>query len=67
MGPSSSNSPNVGRDDPHYIRLLKAPSKLVLNTSRDEASPSSLGHLFPEVPRELVPYHPPSREFPCNI
>lgn len=48
VGPSSSsnsNPPAVGRDASHEIRLAKASSSLVVNTSRDGASKASLRHL----------------------
>ena len=35
----------MGRDPFHLIRLLKATSKLALNTSKDGASTAFLGHL----------------------
>ena len=37
--------PTMGRDTFHYTRLLKAPSSLALNTSRDGASTASLDSL----------------------
>jgi len=36
----SYNPPAMGRDTFHWTRLLKAPSNLALNTSRDR------GHIF---------------------
>ena len=36
----------MGKDIFHYIRLIKAPSNLTLNTSNDGASTTSLGNLF---------------------
>lgn len=36
----------MGRGIFLYIRLLKAPSNLILNTSKDGASTHSLGNLF---------------------
>jgi len=42
---SSSNSPATGKDTFHQTRLLKAPSKLALNTAREGESTASLGNL----------------------
>jgi len=36
----------MGRDRFHWIRLLKTPSNLILNTFKDGASTASLGNLF---------------------
>jgi len=36
----------VGRDTFHYTRLLRVPSNLDLNTSKDETSTTSLGNLI---------------------
>jgi len=36
----------MGRDILRYIKLLRAPSNLTLNTSNDGASTTSLGNLF---------------------
>jgi len=36
----------MSRDIFHYTRLLRAPSSLALNTSREGASTASLGNLF---------------------
>jgi len=36
----------MGRDTFHYARLLKASSKLDMNTAKDGASTVSLGNLF---------------------
>ncbi|KAK4831211.1 hypothetical protein QYF61_016048 [Mycteria americana] len=41
-----SNTPAMSRDICNYIRLLRAPSNLTLNVSRDGASTTSLGNLF---------------------
>ncbi|KAK4811312.1 LOW QUALITY PROTEIN: hypothetical protein QYF61_024448 [Mycteria americana] len=41
-----SNPPAMSRDIFNYIRLLRAPSNLTLNVSRDGASTTSLGNLF---------------------
>jgi len=42
---SSSNRPAMDRDTFHQTRLLKAPSNLVLNISRQGAATASLGNL----------------------
>jgi len=42
---TQSNPPAMGRDNFNWIRLLRAPSKLDVNVSRDGASPTSLGNL----------------------
>jgi len=38
-------TPAMGRDTFHQTRLLKAPSSLALNTSREGAATASLGNL----------------------
>ncbi|KAK4831204.1 hypothetical protein QYF61_016041 [Mycteria americana] len=43
---SSTTPPAMSRDIFNYIRLLRAPSNLALNVSRDGASTTSLGNLF---------------------
>ena len=43
---SSYNPSAIGRDTSHCTRLLKAPSSLALNASREGASTASLGNLF---------------------
>jgi len=40
------NTPAVSRDIFNYTRLLRAPSNLALNVSRDGASTTSLGNSF---------------------
>ena len=41
-----SNCPAMNKDTYSYIRLLRVPSSLTLNVSRDRASTISLGNLF---------------------
>jgi len=41
----NSNFPAMGRDTFHQTRLLKAPSSLAWNTSREGAATASLGNL----------------------
>ncbi|KAK4826814.1 hypothetical protein QYF61_011622, partial [Mycteria americana] len=43
----------MGRDISHYMRLVKAPSNLTLNTSNDGASTTSLGNLV-QCPTTLI-------------
>lgn len=43
---SNSNSPAMGGVAAHQIRMLRAPSNLILITSRDGESTSSLSNLF---------------------
>jgi len=38
--------PAISRDILHWTRLLRAPSRLALNTAREGASTTSLGNLF---------------------
>ena len=54
---SSSPPPAIDKDTFHQTRLLKAPSSLSLNTSRDEGI-----HSFSRQPVP-VPRHPQSKEF----
>ena len=51
----------MGRDTLHQLRLLRAPSRMPLNTSRDGASTASLGSL------PLVPHHPLSNLHQLHI
>lgn len=41
----SSNTPAVGRDVFHYPRLLRDPSGLAINTSRDRTATGSLSNM----------------------
>jgi len=44
--PSSSNPPAMSRHTFHWTRLLRAPSNLALNSSREGTATASLGSLF---------------------
>jgi len=56
----SSNLPAIGRDTSHHIKLLKVPSSLALNVSREVASTTS-GWPLP------ASHHLPSKEFLPNV
>ena len=50
---SSSKPPAIGRDNSLYTRLLKSPSSLALNASREGAFTTSLVNLF-QCPNTLT-------------